>query len=257
MKFLNLILFVFVRFSYQHSWLECTDYRIENENDKNYYNDAKCFGYARGGQRQHEAGFGVDTGFDFRDQSRCQSTDMNSYNDFTPRAVYTQGQRVCLAYPPKNHVAETCTNRFIPDQGVNIIRSNIQNSDDFNGAKFYPHLNGEHVKGQIDFKGFQNCPKFCENMDKALCTMCFDLEPNTPTGVYTFKWTWEFNPGEFYYACWDAEIKPSNGQQPTVSPVPVPPPSPSPPPAPRPPNCKASPKPTPPPTLPPCPVIEF
>lgn len=206
---------------YSHSWIQCTDYKINNVQDTYYYDDSKCFGYPRGAKTQHKAGFGVDTGFDFRDGVRCQSLNMNSYDSTTVRAKYTPGQKVCLAYPAKNHVADVCTNPFIPDEGVVIKRSHIQNSDNFNDVEFYEHLNGVHVKGEIDYKGFQNCPKFCENMDKSLCTMCFNLEDDIEPGVYTFKWTWEFNKGEFYYTCWDAEIVSAVPPMP-VPPVPVP-----------------------------------
>lgn len=244
--FLHIIVkFLLIKLTVQHSWIECVDYSINSDSDLNYYDDNKCSGYPRGAQIQHSAGFGIDTGFDLRDANRCQSNNRDSYDDFTPMATYTPGQRVCLAYPAKNHVAETCTNRFIPDNGMIIKRSVVQNSDNFNNAQFYDHLNGDHIKGDIDFKGFQRCPKFCENKDKSLCTLCFDLEENTPSGIYTFKWEWEFNPGEFYYTCWDAMISGNNNPRPTPPPLPTVPPLPT-----DRPRCV----PPAPPTLPPCPV---
>jgi hypothetical protein len=41
---------------------------------------------------------------------------------------------------------------------------------------------GGHVNGVIDFKGYQNCPKFCDNMDKSLCTGCFTVPNNLQVG---------------------------------------------------------------------------
>merc|ERR1711920_1088337 len=43
-------------------------------------------------------------------------------------------------------------------------------------------------------------------MDKALCTACFDLEGNLGPGTYTFQWWWEFNVGEFYSSCFEAQV---------------------------------------------------
>jgi len=206
-----------------HSWLECVDYQIQEDTDLDYYNKDQCIGFPRGFESQYESGFGVDTGFDHRDGSTCQSQNKNTYSDNIMQSVYVAGQRVCLAYPAKNHVADVCTNEFIPDTQTIIQRSKIQNSDDFTDSIFYDNLNGIHEKGVIDYKGYQNCPKFCEDPDKSLCTMCFDLPENEISGSYTFRWTWEFNQNEFYYTCWDAEIIGlDNDAQPTQVPTQVP-----------------------------------
>ena len=198
------------------SWLECTDYNIISDNDKLYWDKNKCNGYPRGFTYQYDVEFGVDTGFNVNidkfggQQGRHNNggcyLNLDTYNDNIKISKYNAGQIICLAYPSKTHVADICTNQYIPDNGVKIYRGTIINSTIFDIDKEYQHLNGEHINGQIDHKGFQNCPRFCENMDKSLCTMCFKLEDNILEGRYTFKWSWEFNPGEFYHSCWDADI---------------------------------------------------
>ena len=215
---------LFAAFAAGHSWLDCTDYRMTSGAQSDYYDPAVCQGYARGGQQQKDAGFGQDTGFNNKAQT-CQAG-----NDTPQRAQYTPGQRVCLAYPAKNHVADATTNQYIPDLGVKIMRTQMGDASDTFTTE-YQHLNGVHQDGQIDYKGFQNCPKFAENNDKALCTMCFDLEADLAAGAYAFMWQWELNAGEFYTTCWDADVAgaydPTNAAQapaesPTVTPAAVP-----------------------------------
>lgn len=36
--------------------------------------------------------------------------------------------------------------------------------------------------GADKYEGFQNCPKFCSNQDKALCTGCFNVPNNLEAG---------------------------------------------------------------------------
>jgi len=63
-----------------------------------------------------------------------------------------------------------------------------------------------HQNGQMDFQGFQNCPDFCNNMDKSLCTGTF-LVPELDDGTYTFQWRWEFNAGTApYVTCFEAQV---------------------------------------------------
>merc|ERR1719419_880857 len=75
---------------------------------------------------------------------------------------------------------------------------------------------------KIDFQGFQNCPAFCENMDKSLCTGSFTVPTDLADGIYTFQWKWVFNKGTApYITCFEAYV----GQD--VAPVPQPTPSPT------------------------------
>lgn len=236
---INLLIFIYLISSvYAHSWIQCSDYRINEPNDAVFFNANNCLGRPRCAFNtiidEQKSGFGADSNFQFvRERDLCQCYKENpafGYNDGdNPQARYTPGQRVCLAYPAKNHVASGTTNRFIPDSGMRIFRSGTPNIDTFELE--IPHRNGVHTQGVIDYLGFQNCPDFDNNNDQALCTVCFDLENNIPSGDYSFKWTWEFNPGEFYSTCWDATIgNPSNPPpSPPVTPRPIPrPPSPTP-----------------------------
>jgi hypothetical protein len=183
--------------------------------DAKNWNPSLCFGRPRCGKRQSDAGFGVDTGFNFKGESKSQCQcprSQESYQEI-PKAKYTPGQKVCIAYPPKNHVAASCTNDFIPDTGVVISRSALNpTSDAF--TQEYVNSNGAHVSGQADYKGFQNCPNFCADKDKSLCTMCFTLEDNLAPGEYTFQWLWMFNSdSDFYSTCWEAEVSSSGSGQ--------------------------------------------
>lgn len=187
-----------------HSWVECTDYRGQ----RNYWDANACQGRARCSEIQSKSAFGQDTGFNFKGNT-CQCPYSKSAETYkqVKMAQYTPGQRVCLAYPPKNHVADKCTNAYIPDAFVKIYRTAKGATDD-RFIKTYNHMNGQHVNGQVDYKGFQHCPKFCENMDKALCTLCFNLEKNIAPGTYSFRWEWAFNDaGDLYSTCWEATVK--------------------------------------------------
>ena len=192
-----------------HSWVSCTDYKVTNNQPINY-DINKCSGFPRDFESQYNSdltrGFGYDTGYEFRSQG-CRNPKNSNYN--LKIANYVSGQEVCLIYPSKNHVAEYCNNNpFVPDNGLFISRSAQSNSDNFNVN--YEHKNGKHQFGTVDYKGFQNCPGFCQNQDKTPCYVCFNLENDIPSGVYSFKWTWELNPGEYYTTCWDAQINGPN-----------------------------------------------
>jgi hypothetical protein len=202
-----------------HSWVACTDYRIESEADKNYWDSTKCKAYPRNWQSVAGDVFGGDRGYDFQgtETATCRnpigSAPNYGYTTTYPMAQYSPNQRVCLAWPAKNHVAATCTNQYIPDNGLEIFVSGPNPTADptqtgFKSRVVEPAMNGVHQNGVMDFKGFQNCPKFCENMDKAFCSGCFTVPGDLQVGaVYTFQWYWEFNPGAPpYTSCWEAKI---------------------------------------------------
>merc|ERR1712013_824813 len=65
---------------------------------------------------------------------------------------------------------------------------------------------GEGCAPGSDGCGFQNCPKFCENTDKATCFGDFVVPTVDTSGYYTFVWYWIFNPGSPYISCFEAYI---------------------------------------------------
>merc|ERR1712038_489370 len=66
--------------------------------------------------------------------------------------------------------------------------------------------------GVMDFQGFQNCPRFCENTDKALRTGTFSIPEGTTPGTYTFQWYWAFNSeADLYATCYEAEVVAGTG----------------------------------------------
>lgn len=216
-----------------HSWIQCTDYRGDTGN----YQGNQCFGHVRPWQRgqndmvsPNQVGFGVDQGMNklLREgpDGQCNTLVDNQFaaGNF-PMANYKRGQTVTLAWPAKNHVPETCDgnpgganlpdtrNELFMERSVPGLRINYDRE-----VVFEPMTKGNtHVQGQIDYKGFGKCPKFCENRDKALCTGRF-VVPDVPDGKYSFSWRWEFNRGETYVTCFDAmvqgdEIKPETGNK--------------------------------------------
>nr|AIG55383.1 secreted protein [Thraustotheca clavata] len=216
----TLVAIFFANAVHAHSWLECTNYDASSTSNQEYWSAAACTGYARCGSYQQSHGFGIDTGFDYRPllhnkPCQCSKDSPNAYSASAPMATYVPGQKVCLAYPAKNHVAAPCTNQYIPDTGVRIFRtqhpaSNLTGDDPalHSWPVEYKHLNGPHQNGVVDYKGFQHCPKFCEDKGRALCSMCFNLEKDIAPGVYTFQWEWDFNSAnDVYTSCWEARVQ--------------------------------------------------
>lgn len=211
--------------SLAHSWVRCTDYRVENaraepqgpdETDplRRQYDESACFGYSP--SFADDTAFAQDDGFDQQlGETRMCGERENTYSESRPMAAYTAGSTVCLAYPAKNHVAAECTNSGIPDTDLSIYRSNVgasndtfASSDEFLSNEL-THLNGVHASNTIDYLGFQNCPDFCGDAgtDAALCTVCFELESDLTPGMYQFAWRWEFNQGQHYSTCWSADVQ--------------------------------------------------
>jgi len=239
MRFLSVVLAVAcvaTRVS-AHSWVWCTDYNVQNataepmgpdETDaaRRNYDDSLCDGYPPSFPTFVDRNdFGRDSGYENRPSADqlCLNSRTNSYSTDFPQANYISGQTVCVAYPAKNHVAAQTTNPFIPDNGVRVYRSNINPGNDgfiqgFQGTEFMQNgrltdFNGVHQAQTIDYLGFQNCPDFDANNDRALCTMCFEIG-NLERGEYQFAWFWEFNGGEFYSTCWNAMVLENDGAPP-------------------------------------------
>jgi len=228
MNTLVVVLFGLLACAYGHSWVSCTDYNIQSTNDAQVYSPSLCQGFSRGWAAAYCEGtnnaFGVDCGYNYQPGNGAvckmplKTNYDSSYSAQSPMATYSPGQRVCLAWPPKNHVAASCANRFIPDHGTKLYMSGPNpTSDPTNLANL--RATSTLVKdfgtntAADQYAGFQNCPKFCQNNDKALCTGCFNLPTNLQTGAtYAFYWTWAFNADtDVYTSCWEAKIAPNSG----------------------------------------------
>merc|ERR1719281_149800 len=203
-----------------HSWLECTLYTGNLET----FEKDKCLGLPRPlpGNRNVGNVFGQDIGMDFRPQgNRCQGDAKLGVAANFPQGMvkYETGKKYTIAWPPKNHAAASCTNSFIPDTFLRLYMTKYDQTrgdpdqDTFKQNQVKASFSDDpHVKGALDFKGFQNCPKFCENTDKALCTGTFEVAPGTAPGIYTFQWYWAFNSeADLYSTCWEAEVVAGTG----------------------------------------------
>merc|ERR550534_648686 len=184
------------------------------EGDLEDFEPDKCLGRPRPlpGNRNVGATFGADIGMDFRPSvggARCQGSPTTG----TPTQVtYEKGKTYTLAWAPKNHVA-ACGNANIPDNFLKVYMAPWNGETDPTQAQFQENQVkasfsvDPHVQGVVDFKGFQNCPKFCENRDKALCTGTITIPADAEIGVYTFQWYWAFNsPTDLYSTCWEAQV---------------------------------------------------
>merc|ERR1712217_921454 len=146
--------------------------------------------------------------------------------DKIPR--YTAGSTVRVVWPAKNHANYECFN-FIPDNSMKLFinpnvnpTADLPNTGDSMLAQGYELVKDWHddcTPGE-DGCGFQNCPKFCENTDKATCFGDFVVPTVDTSGYYTFVWYWIFNPGSPYITCWEAYIE-SDGSDDGSTPSPV------------------------------------
>lgn len=191
-----------------HSWVHCTDYR----GDTVTYEPDQCYGNPRplDGKVPGMTPFGTDTGYNQQPgATKCHSTE--AQHPSYPMAQYQRGQQITLAWPTKNHVAAECTNVFIPDTALELFVSPYLSTTatTYDWQQVTASFSEDpHVNGQKDFKGFQNCPDFCNNMDKSLCTGTFIVPDDLNDGMYTFQWRWEFNEGTSpYVTCFEAEVK--------------------------------------------------
>jgi len=217
---MKLLLFFFALGAYSHSWLHCTNY----VGDLETFEPENCLGNPRplaGNRNVDDSSFGQDIGMNFQPgANRCQGTVSNGLAANYPNGIqtYETGKTYTLAWPPKNHVAAECTNPFIPDALMKLYMAPHNGATDPDQETFKEmpvpasFSDDPHVNGVIDFKGFQNCPRFCENTDKALCTGTFTIPEGTPEGTYTFQWYWGFNSeADLYSTCYEAAVVAGTG----------------------------------------------
>jgi len=206
-----LSLCLFVQYVAAHSWVQCADY---TDPSASTWDVNKCRAYPRAYVTVFQYvnyGFGNDAGMDYRptnDKACKTAPSANDYTDKYPKATYALGQRVCLAWPAKNHVADKCNNPNIVDHGVKVYRSGVNPGSDPTLAGFRQNLVADlGAASGTDHKGFQNCPTFCSNSDKAFCEGCFTVPSSLATGKYTFMWQWAFNSdADIYTTCFDVNI---------------------------------------------------
>ena len=205
-----------------HSWIACADYSVSASTS--IYDETACLGFARGYAQFATSTFGEDRGFNYdttMDKAPCKVPfDSLSYSHKYHSAVYRPNSRVRLIWPAKNHVADTCTNPYIPDTQLKLFFH-------CNGPNKYTTLRDflRNSRQVIDWKtegnrrGFQNCANFCANPDKAVCHQDFTMPVLPQNTTCTFLWFWEFNPNSPpYTACWDISTNPN---PPTPSPTPA------------------------------------
>lgn len=204
---LTIVAAAIVQCTFAHSWLECTNYDPPSfeYNKLGYFDRSRCSGYPRGFARQFAEGFGIDTGYNWEHES-CREAQFiaSDYTDSIPMATYKAGSAIYTSHPAKNHVADTCTNAFIPSTSMVLLMSSQPEKDTFD-VELLP-VGGEHVDGTIDHLGFQRCYRFCDDTDKSHCILSWQLPTNIPNGRYSFQWRWEFNRGQLYSNCFDAYI---------------------------------------------------
>jgi hypothetical protein len=190
---------------YSHSWLHCVDYNPNAPLKVGSIDNKQCNIFPRG--VSSSTVFASDIGLDYNptEDKPCKVGPSQSVQ-------YTAGKTYRLLWPAKNHKADTCTNQFIPDTQLKVF--------------FYPGTADPTLstwtKAQYlvkDFKtgaGFQNCPDFCTDTDKAPCFGDMTI-PSLPDGTYKGLWFWEFNPGQFFSHCFDVQIGSSSSSPPSTS----------------------------------------
>jgi cell division septation protein DedD len=194
-----------------HSWVHCTDY-VGSEFTSNTFDDGNCAGYPRD-FTSYSGVFGADRGFNYQIKTGGNTcvTDYrsSSYASPYPMATYKRGEKVRVVWPAKNHAVGTCTNPYIPDTQMQLYMD-CSASGSRNPSQSSIIKPANLV---VDWKangdgGFQNCPFFCQNTDKAICFQEFTVPTSAPSGsICTFVWYWIFNAGDFpYTTCWEACI---------------------------------------------------
>lgn len=204
---ISIAVLVFATVVDAHSWVECVSYDPPSFDHLTLggYDRARCSGYPRGFQKQFEAGFGIETGYNWEYPDCARDTPKSTdYTQDIPMAKYQPGQIIYISHPAKNHVADTCTNPFIPSESLEVKMSSKTGVDTFDVS--LKMVGEDHSKGVIDHLGYQRCFEFCANPDKSHCLTGWTLPTNIEEGVYSFSWSWQFNPQQWYQNCFDAYV---------------------------------------------------
>jgi hypothetical protein len=205
-----------------HSWTRCTDYKAAITGGD--YDEDECEGWIRGWEFDGIT-FGADRGINYQvgvggGQSLCQSAlSGTASNDYGLRSgkttQYVSGSTVRMVWPAKNHANYECMAN-IPDTAMKLyMNPNVNPTSDLPNTASTMTGNGYELVADFqdgcnagsDGCGFQNCPKFCENTDKATCFGDFVVPTVDTSGYYTFVWYWIFNPGSPYISCFEAYVE--------------------------------------------------
>jgi len=222
MKSTTVALALMVQQLHAHSWARCVDYHAEITGLD--YDENECTGWIRGwefsgvdfGQDRgvnHQVGLGGGQDLCQRALSGTADSDYG-YPNSEKIAQYQSGETVRLVWPAKNHANYECFGN-IPDTSMKLYfyRQANPTSDLTNDDSTMTGIGYELVKDWhegctpgSDGCGFMNCPRFCENTDRATCFGDFVVPEVETSGYYTFVWYWIFNPGSPYISCYEAYI---------------------------------------------------
>ncbi len=223
-----------------HSWLHCVKYNKTAPLTVGSIQNSLCSAFPRGMNANNV--FGLDVGQDY-----IPSNDVACKQPPGTLLPMSTAESYKIIWPAKNHKSDACTNPYIPDNKLQLFAypGGPSEADPPLSRWATPQYLLKDLKS--DGKGFQNCPDFCSNPDKAPCYGEVSYK-SLAAGPYKILWYWEFNTGQFYTHCYDVLISgagaaPAPTPAPQPSPTPVPKPTPAPQPAPTP-----APKPTPAPT---------
>merc|ERR1712243_350933 len=112
-----------------------------------------------------------------------------------------------------------CTNKYIPDNGNKLYMGPRDHEGDVALSTYMKNEIYDFGVSPVGYNipdkvtmiypkpGFQNAPKFCENMDKALGTYTWTMPKNIKPGRYSFMWEWKFNKNRPpYTGCFEADV---------------------------------------------------
>jgi len=222
MKSITVMLAMMAQRLHGHSWARCVDYHAEITGLD--YDEDECTGWIRGWEFGG-VDFGQDRGVNYQvglggGQSLCQNTLSGTsdsdygYANTDKIAQYKSGETVRVVWPAKNHANYECFGN-IPDTSMKLFMNpnvnptaDLANDDSSMEAQGYQLVKDWHegCTPGSDGCGFMNCPRFCENTDRATCFGDFTVPTVSTSGYYSFVWYWIFNPGSPYISCYEAYI---------------------------------------------------
>jgi hypothetical protein len=193
-----------------HSWLHCVDYPQNAPLTVNSIQNNLCSAWPRGASSSLV--FGLDIGLDYipNDSAPCRFKPGSEY------VLYEANKTYRILWPAKNHQSDACTNPYIPDTQLKLFFYPGELSKTDPPLSIWTENQFLIKDFRLNGKGFQNCPDFCSNTDKAPCFGEFS-PPNV--GYFKALWLWEFNKGQFYTSCFDVRVHASPSEFTTLPPT--------------------------------------